>query len=397
MRASLLVAQRDDAPWTPPLLVPLVVVGIACLTALTVAAELPGAPTLRIVLDVTTGVVACVLVPALLRWPAAVATLLAVLAAVSPAATPAATLGTLHTARERPLGQAGLVALAGTVGHLVRGAWRPLSGLETGWWVLLVVVAHAALLGWGALARARSDLLTYLWERARRAEQEQASRVQEARVAERTRIAREMHDVLAHRLSLLVTTAGALEYRPDADPARLAGAAAAVRTEAHRALDDLRGVVEVLRYEDLVPGSDGEPVRGEARAGAPQPVLADVTGLVAELRGAGLEIELEQGVTRPEDVPATPSRTVYRIVQEGLTNARRHAPDQPVSVRVVGDRDAGLTVDVVNPLPPEVQSAAGSSTGLIGLTERVELAGGRVRHGATARGFVLHAWLPWRA
>lgn len=388
---------RDDLFWIPSPVVALVVVGVACLTALTVAAELPGASTSRVVLDVGVGLVACAAVPALLRWPAVVAAGLAVLAAVSPAATPAATLGTLQTARDRPLRQAALVALAGVAGHLVRGAWRPLSGLDTGWWILLVVLAHAALLGWGALARARRDLLVHLWERARRAEREQASRVQEARVAERTRIAREMHDVLAHRLSLLVTTAGAVEYRPDADPGRLVAAAAAVRTEAHRALDDLRGIVQVLRYDDLTAGSDASPA-ATAPVQGPQPVLADLAGMVRELRDAGLDVRLDERVDQPERVPALLARTVYRIVQEGLTNARRHAPGLPVTVSVTGGVDDGLEIDVVNPLPSEIRAATvGSSTGLIGLAERVDVVGGRLRHGATTDGFTLHAWLPWPA
>ena len=108
-------------------------------------------------------------------------------------------------------------------------------------------MAYAALLGFGALTQARAALLISLRDRARRAEAEQDRRVAEARVAERARIAREMHDVLAHRLSLVATYAGALEYRPDASREQLAAAAGIVRDGVHQALDELREVVTVLR------------------------------------------------------------------------------------------------------------------------------------------------------
>ena len=128
-----------------------------------------------------------------------------------------------------------------------------------------MLVAEAALVGWGELSRARQALLESLREQARRAEAEQASRVAEARAAERASIAREMHDVLAHRLSLLATYAGALEYRPDAPPEQLARAAGVVRAGVHQALDELREVIGVLRDDDDAPA-----------ATRPQPSLSDL-------------------------------------------------------------------------------------------------------------------------
>jgi signal transduction histidine kinase len=116
-----------------------------------------------------------------------------------------------------------------------------------------MIAAYAALLGWGALTQARWALVASLRERARRAEAEQGRRVAEARMLERTRIAREMHDVLAHRLSLVATYAGALEYRPDSPPEQLSRAAGVVRAGVHQAFSELR---------EVIGGPRGRIVRG---------------------------------------------------------------------------------------------------------------------------------------
>ena len=199
--------------------------GIGALTAATIWGEVSAHVAHGLlILDVAVGVAACALLPVLLRWPVHGALALAVLAAVSPAATPAATLGTLHVAQRRAFLVAAAVGAAGVVTHAIRGLWRPIESLPFAWWLVIVVAVEGALVAWGQLSQARRALLESLRERARRAEAEQARRVAEARAAERARIAREMHDVLAHRLSLLATYAGALEYRPDAPPAQLARA-----------------------------------------------------------------------------------------------------------------------------------------------------------------------------
>ncbi|NKZ08649.1 sensor histidine kinase, partial [Actinomadura latina] len=230
-------------------------------------------------------------------------------------------------------------------------------------------------------------LLASLRERARRAEAEQGRRVAEARMAERTRIAREMHDVLAHRLSLLATYAGALEYRPDAPPERLAQAAGVVRAGVHQALEELREVILLLRADDA------------AEDGRPQPVLDDVPRLVAESRAAGGRVELRDEVAGADGLPPAAGRTAYRVVQEALTNARKHAAGRPVRVVVAGRAGDGLVIDVRNELREDGGQAPppGSGTGLVGLTERVRLAGGRLDHEAAAGEFRLRAWLPWPA
>ncbi len=257
--------------------------------------------------------------------------------------------------------------------------------------VAIGLLVTAVVVGWGLFIRARRELVRSLRERAARLEAEQRLRVEQAREAERRRIAREMHDVLAHRVSLLSVHAGALEFRPDAPPEEIAQAAGVIRETARAALEELRAIVGVLREGD------------EAGTEPPQPTLADVPALVEEGRAAGARIDLELAGDL-DAVPAAIGRAAYRIVQEGLTNARKHAPGAAVRVRVAV---AGpqLAVSVVNRAPVAVAAPGaaggplpGAGAGLIGLRERVELAGGRLSHGPDAAGdFVLEATLPLSA
>ncbi|MGI8329862.1 sensor histidine kinase [Actinomadura scrupuli] len=376
---------------------------VAALMALTIFGEMQTGRTMGLLgLDLAVGVLSCALLPVLLRRPVAAGLALAVLAAVSPAVTPAATAGALIVAQRRPFAVAAMVAGAGVAAHAVQGLWRPAGGLSYLWWLALMVAGYAALLGWGALTQARRALVASLRERARRAEAEQGRRVAEARVLERTRIAREMHDVLAHRLSLVATYAGALEYRPDASPEQVSLAAGVVRDGVHQALSELREVISVLREDETERADETGRADGTGRAegiGRPQPVLADIPRLVEEARDAGERVVLEDRTVDAAVVPAAAGRAAYRIVQEGLTNARKHAAGQAVNVVLDGRPGAKLVIDVRNPLArdaPAAPGVPGGGAGLIGLTERAHLAGGRLDHEVTASGeFHLHAWLPW--
>lgn len=176
-------------------------------------------------LDVAVTVLSLGAAVAQIRWPVQGAVAATALALVSPGATPAAMSGALHVAQRRRFPVAAGLAAAGFGVHLVQGLWRPNPGIALGWWLLLVAATYGALLGWGAQTRSRRALLDSLRERAVRAEAEQGRRVAEARMAERRTLAREMHDVLAHRLSLVATHAGALEYRPDSSPEQVARSA----------------------------------------------------------------------------------------------------------------------------------------------------------------------------
>ncbi len=235
-----------------------------------------------------------------------------------------------------------------------------------------------AALGWGLFVRARRQLVRSLHDQADLA-------ADEARAAERRRIAREMHDVLAHRLSLLSVHAGALEFNADASAEEVGRAAGVIRESARAALEELRGVIGVLR-EDT----------GESLTQPPQPTLADLPALVEESRAAGMRVTAQIDVG-DEAPTAAAGRTAYRIVQEGLTNARKHAPGAAVTLGVQA-RDGELRVEVRSLAPVAVASAPplpGAGTGLIGLAERVTLAGGDLEHGVDAEGaFVLRARLP---
>lgn len=337
-------------------------------------------------LDLVVGLLSVGLIPVLVRRPVHSAVALAALAALSPAGTPASTVGTLTVALRRPLRTAVLVALAGTVGHLIQGIWQPIHGLPYLWFAVLDVAVHAALLGWGQGTQSRQQLLESLRERAHRAEAEQGRRVAEARTLERTKMAREMHDVLAHRLSLLATYAGALEYRPDSSPERLAKAAGVIRTGVHQALDELREVISVLRDTDI----------DELPGGRPQPTFADLAALVEESREAGTTVTYDDRVSDATSLPPATGRTAYRVMQEGLTNARKHAAGYPVTVTVTGQPGSGLWIELTNPASNGTPLTPGSGTGLVGLTERVQLAGGTLDHGRQpGGGFRLQASLPW--
>lgn len=266
--------------------------------------------------------------------------------------------------------------------------------------ILLIAWTLVALaVGWGLFVRSRRMLVASLTERARRAEEEAARRELEAQLRAREGIAREMHDVLAHRLSLLSVHAGALEFNKSAEPADVERAAGVIRDNAHQALQDLRMVIGVLRTPGTGPG--GAEGTAEGAAEAPQPVLADLGRLARESRAAGMRLRLDVGVGDPGAVPELTGRTVYRIVQESLTNARKHAPGAAVRVEVNGEPGSGIDIIVRNPAPergaPARPAIPGSGQGLIGLAERTSLAGGQLRHGRTGGDFLVQAWLPWSA
>jgi signal transduction histidine kinase len=279
----------------------------------------------------------------------------------------------------------GLLTVTDTLFFLL----RPEQG--TGFGVSMIwVAAITVIIGlWGMVVRSRRELVHSLRDRAERAETEQQLRIAQARSAERTRIAREMHDVLAHRISLLSLHAGALEICTDATTEEVAAAAGVVRASAHQALEDLREVISILREE--------EPANGEPEQ--PQPTLGALPALADESRSAGIKVRLEVSM-EPATVPDGTGRTAYRIVQEGLTNARKHAPGVAVRVALGGAAGDGLTIDIRNPWPVgrPAMSIPGTGTGLIGLAERATLAGGRLTHGRTPENdFALTAWLPWPA
>jgi signal transduction histidine kinase len=335
--------------------------------------------------DITLGVLCCVALLVLRRrWPVALAAVVLPVSAVSVMATGAAIVALFTVAVHRR----GPVALGLGAAYV---AVVPVYFLlhdnpEFPVWVDLVVraVTTTGALGWGMFVQAYRRLTGTLREHAARLEAEQSLRVDQARLTERARIAREMHDVLAHRMSMVSLHAGALEVRTDARPEEVAIAAGAIRASAHEALEELRGVIGVLRE-----GAAGRPE-------PPQPGLADVPELVDGARAMGMTVSYTCAV--PAGGPSVVlGRTAYRIVQEGLTNARKHAPGSQVRVLLEGASGGELRIRISNPCPrpglrPDVP---GAGMGLVGVSERAALAGGRVEYGPEGDGFRLEARLPW--
>ncbi|MXM63989.1 sensor histidine kinase [Streptomyces sp. HUCO-GS316] len=335
--------------------------------------------------DQILGALACAAVWLRRRWPVGLAVAMIPVGFVSNTAGGAAMVVLFTLAVHRPfryVAWIGGISLA----QMPLFYWlRPEPDLPYLAAVALTALFTLTVIGWGMLARSKRQLMLSLRDRARRAETEARLRAEQAQRLAREAIAREMHDVLAHRLTLLSVHAGALEFRPDAPREEVARAAGVIRESAHEALQDLREIIGVLRA--------GEP----DDAGRPQPTLAALDALAAESREAGMKVTLDNRVTEPAAVPASVGRTAYRIAQEGLTNARKPAPGTEVTVSVTGAPGDGLVVMVHNPAPDgPVPPVPGSGQGLIGLTERATLAGGRLAHGPDGDGgFRVRAWLPW--
>ncbi len=343
-------------------------------------------------LDLVIGLGCLVLVWFRRRWPLAVALSTAVLGGVSLTAGGPATLALVSLAtrrRWREIVPVTALSLLGVGTVLLLDPTSPNTRSEFALQLGVVVPLVLATVGWGMYIGSRRELLASLRERARRAEDEQEARVAQARTAERTRIAREMHDVLAHRISLVSMHADAMVFREDLDADGLRRAATVIQESSHRALRELREVLGVLRDD---PG-DATPER-------PQPAAGDVEALVAEAVSGGMRVELDSSVDLAE-VPESVGRALYRIVQESLTNARKHAPGARVSLSLRGSPTEGLAFEARNPRGFETPRTTGrdapsSGLGLVGLAERASLSGGRMRHHRTAEDdFVLEVWLPW--
>ncbi|GGW63456.1 two-component sensor histidine kinase [Streptomyces lucensis JCM 4490] len=361
-----------------------VVLGLAAAASL---GDEPGLPFSLAVLDQVLGVLAVAALWLRRRWPVALAAAMVPVGLLSNTAGGAGLIVLFTLAVHRPFRY---VAWIGGVdlALLPLFYWlRPDPELPFAGVVAFTALLTVSVTGWGMFVRSKRMLMLSLRDRAHRAETEARLRAEQAQRLAREAIAREMHDVLAHRLTLLSVHAGALEFRPDAPSEEVARAAGVIRESAHEALQDLREIIGVLRAGEA----------DDAAGGRPQPTLAALGALVAQCREAGMKVALDHRVADPADVPASVGRTAYRIAQEALTNARKHAPGTEATVRLAGTRGDGLTITVTNPAPPsEVPPVPGSGQGLIGLSERATLAGGRLEHGTTGDGgFRVRAWLPW--
>ncbi len=244
--------------------------------------------------------------------------------------------------------------------------------------VLMTGMATAAVV-LGLNVRTRRAYLAALEERAEQLERERDQQGQLAAAAERARLAREMHDIVAHNLSVMIALADGAGFTAEREPARSAGAMEQVSRTGRQALAEMRRLLGVLRDD-------------ETAALAPQPGLADLDALLEHVRAAGLVATLETSGA-PVPLGAGAELTVYRLVQEALTNTLKHAgPNTRATVRLRYDAD-GVEVDVIDDGHGRARVSAGGQ-GLAGMRERAAVYGGAVEAGpAPGGGWRVHARL----
>jgi signal transduction histidine kinase len=297
----------------------------------------------------------------------------------APYATVLAAYGPFYYRKDRRAAFAAVGALT----MIVARVWDPSAT------VIAIAVLRTALGPLLALYfSARGEVLRGLRDRAERAEHERYLLAEQARADERARIAGEMHDVVTHRVSLMVLQAGALGITAADEATRKA--AEELRAAGCQALDELRDLVGILR---------AEPEEGDQDLGVPS--VSGLATLISESTAVGTPAELAEDGDRSLASPVV-GRTAYRMVREGLTNARKHAPGSRVRVQVhYGDAEVRVTVTNTAPAPPGGAPAApglaesGSGLGLENLRQRIELVHGTMLAGPTADGgFRLEATLP---
>ncbi|MCW2854541.1 MAG: histidine kinase [Marmoricola sp.] len=337
-------------------------------------------------IDLAGGIAAFALVAYRRRWPVQVGIATQLLGLVSASAGGPAALALVSLATRRRVPSIAVVGALGVVTGQLYGHWHPLRHDSPPWLNLTFTIAITiAISAMGMYIGSRRELVWTLRDRADQAESEQELRVDQARSAERERIAREMHDVLAHRISLVTMHAGALAYRTDLPPEQIRETAQLIQAKAHEALADLRQVLGVLRSPDGV-------------GDRPQPTYGDLGVLIAEATDGGMVVEVDEDLPDGLQPPDQVGRTIFRVVQEALTNARKHAVGAHVYLRVSGDPDSGITVVIRNARRVGalgMPTTPGAGLGLVGLRERAELGGGTLTTVDDGQSFSLQCWLPW--
>jgi signal transduction histidine kinase len=292
---------------------------------------------------------------------------------------PALALYTLAAANDRRLP---IVTVASVAGLLGFGALLTQGGPD---WGAVVSGPAIALVGWlaGENTRTRRAYTRAVAERAAERELEREERVQRAAAGERVRIARELHDVVAHAMSVVAVRAGVARVVLDSQPEEAREALGIIETTSRRALQEMRLIVDVLRQPE-------EP----AAELAPAPGLADIDHLIEQVAQAGVRVETStEGTIRA--LPPGVDLSAYRIIQEALTNVVRHAGPSNAQLRLrytLAELEIELTDDGGSPAPAADDTGGGH--GLVGMRERVALYGGQFSAGATADGFHVLARLP---
>jgi signal transduction histidine kinase len=294
-------------------------------------------------------------------------------------------LYTLAAYRPRRISLPGLcVCLAGA--FVATARWvSPQTGFVQQVLQAAVLSSGTALIAWvlGDSMRYRRAYLTNLEDRAARLERERDAQAQIATAAERARIARELHDVIAHNVSVMVVQADGASYALRSEPERTAQALTAISHTGRQALTEMRRLLGILR-------SDGEQADL-----APVPGLDELRELLDQAREAGMSVSLTlEGPVRP--LPEGAELAAYRVVQESLTNTRKHGGLGAAAAVTLRYEPNGLLLQVTDDgLGAPGATAEGAGHGLTGMRERIEMYGGTVDAGPLAAGgYQVTAWLP---
>ncbi|MFI2754611.1 sensor histidine kinase [Cellulomonas sp. P22] len=272
------------------------------------------------------------------------------------------------------------------------------------WMTAFAGTIALAVWAFGLVRRQRRLTIDALVDRAHRLEVERDQQSRIATSAERARIAREMHDIVAHSLSVIIAQADGGRYAADADPAAATRALGTISETGRAALADMRRLLGVLRTEDTAPdrtpglvlpaGATGAPGDGAVGPTAPQPDGGELETLVEQVRASGVRISLVRMGT-PRRLPPGAGLTVYRICQESLTNVLKHAGPDPSVTVLVQWKSAAIRLEVSDDGRGAAAESDGLGQGLLGMRERAAMFGGSVTAGPRpGGGFRVRAELP---
>ncbi|MDV6263358.1 sensor histidine kinase [Rhodococcoides yunnanense] len=373
----ILLRQHRERAWD------VAAMAFALVLMLAVAVDTEGRTHTGTVVAVVVGVLGAVLLWWRRRWPIEIAVALGACTVLTDAVGGAELVAVFTVASLKSWRVTTAVVVLHVLAPMI---WTRLWGEQSILYTAILSLAFVSIpAAWGIVVKARREVIDSLRERAERAESESNLRAETVRGLERERIAREMHDALAHRISLVSLHAGALEVRPDVGAREVEALASTIRSNAHGALEDLREILGVLRS-------------GDVNVPRPQSGVGDIAALIDDSEKAGTQVTFVDEMSADISLPASTSRTVHRVIQEGLTNARKHAPGLPVRCGIT-QVDNEIRVWLENGIGTgRFATVPGSRSGMIGLTERIELAGGRIEYGiartSSAVVYRLEAWLP---
>jgi signal transduction histidine kinase len=254
---------------------------------------------------------------------------------------------------------------------------------------LIQTAAHVSLVAIPVLAaealRNRRAYIRVLLERLEQAEREREEEVERRAQQERLRIARDLHDVVAHTLTTINVQAGVAAHLLDRDPGPARDALASIEAESHEALEELRAILGMLR----------EQGNGQAAPLEPAPDLTSLDALIDQARGTGLDVSFQVEGEQPAEVPGAVQLAAFRIVQESLTNVRRHAPGAATQVTLAYRSDR-LRLAIENDVRQSGNGVGSPGIGILGMQERSTALGGTLEAERSGERFRVVADLPYR-